>query len=210
MNRPVAFFDFDGTLTHGDTLLPFLRHLVGTPKYYLNLVLISPILGAYATKLLRNDIAKQMVLKRYLRGLNSEHLRNQGQIFSEQKIPRMQRKRGIEKLNWHQQRGHSCVLVSASLDIYLEPWAKTLGFDAVLASQLQYNAAGLATGRLVGKNCHGEEKAKRISDWLAERQPETTYAYGDTRGDYPMLRQADHAHIMKNNCFFDFTDIRER
>ena len=66
--RPMAFFDFDGTLTQGDTLMPFLRFMVGSPAYYAKLTWLGPVLAAYYTGLLRNDIAKQIVLKRYLAG----------------------------------------------------------------------------------------------------------------------------------------------
>ncbi|WP_257292907.1 haloacid dehalogenase-like hydrolase, partial [Endozoicomonas sp. ONNA1] len=54
----VAFFDFDGTLTTGDTLMPFLKYVLGRRKYYAKLFLVSPILVAYFAKVLRNDIAK--------------------------------------------------------------------------------------------------------------------------------------------------------
>ncbi len=48
-------------------------------------------------------------------------------------------------------------------------------------------------------NCHGEQKVVRLKAWLAGRfgadaaDKLTLYAYGDTSGDKPMLRMAQHA-----------------
>src|SRR5690554_3954422 len=89
--RPIAYFDFDGTLTTSDTLMPFLKYVVGSPVYYLKLAIITPILFAYATKLLRNDIAKQLVLKQYLAGRHVDDLFEHGRRFSEDIIPHMLR-----------------------------------------------------------------------------------------------------------------------
>ncbi|WNK21224.1 HAD-IB family hydrolase [Halomonas piscis] len=186
--QPVAFFDFDGTLTWGDTLMPFLRFAVGAPAYYARLAWLSPVLGAYAAGLLRNDIAKQIVLKRYLAGHAMAELQACGRRFAAEAIPAMLCPSGMAQLDWHQARGHECVLVSASLDIYLAPWAAQAGFSRVICSSLAQTAHGRVTGRLAGRNCHGAEKARRIAPLVARAAPATTYAYGDTEGDLPMLQ----------------------
>lgn len=185
---PVAFFDFDGTLTTGDTLLPFLKYVVGAPTYYAKLALLSPVLGAYATKLLRNDIAKEIVLRQYLAGYSLKELQDTGKRFSEEIVPTMLRPEGLERLEWHKGQGHDCVLVSASLDVYLEEWAERNGFTAALTSSLRQDECGRVTGHLNAANCFGWEKCLRIQDWIDTRKPDMTYAYGDSEGDMQMLR----------------------
>lgn len=145
--RPVAFFDFDGTLTTGDTLMPFLKFVVGTPTYYAKLALVSPVLAAYFAKLLRNDIAKQIVLKQYLAGYHIDDLFERGQRFCDEVIPTMLRPEGMERLRWHQEQGHECVLVSASMDVYLNAWAKREGFSEVICTALG-SVRKLRTGRI--------------------------------------------------------------
>jgi len=203
-NTPVAFFDFDGTLTTGDTLMPFLKFVVGAPKYYWYLILVTPILIAYALKLIRNDIAKEKVLKRYLVGYCIDVLRRKGEKFSQEVIPLMLRDEGITKLKWHQSQGHSCVLVSASFDIWLKPWADSNGFDDILTTQLEANE-GVVTGLIAGNNCYGQEKVRRIENWLEleARKPNYTYAYGDTKGDLPMTNFVSHGFMLKRNNFIE-------
>ena len=55
--RHLALFDFDGTVTEKDSLIDFIRFAAGTPAYYLGLLKISPVLTAYALKLLSNHAA---------------------------------------------------------------------------------------------------------------------------------------------------------
>ena len=202
--KAVAFFDFDGTLTTGDTLMPFLKFVVGAPRYYAKLALVSPVLAAYFAKILRNDIAKQIVLKCYLAGYHIDELIELGQRFSEEVISTMLRPEGMARLRWHKEQGHECVLVSASLNIYLDVWARENGFLDVICSKLQIDKRGRLSGNLRGNNCHGLEKLKRVQKWLeAGYHQSTTFAYGDATGDLPLLVSACHGYIWNKNskCF---------
>lgn len=206
-NTPVAFFDFDGTLTTGDTLMPFLKFVVGVPRYYWCLFLVTPILIAYILKLIPNDVAKQKVLKRYLSGYPLAELFEKGEAFSQEVIPTMLRNEGMERLRWHQTQGHTCVLVSASFDVWLKPWSDSNGFDDILTTQLE-TKNGMVTGLIAGNNCYGSEKVCRIEIWLdhEDREPSCTYAYGDTKGDLPMLNSVNKGLILRNNTFIIYTN----
>lgn len=201
MKGPVAFFDFDGTLTRRDTLLPFLRLINGTPKFVARMAYLSPVLAAYATKLMRNDVAKEIVLRHFLQGMQLDALQSYGRKFVDSVLPTLERPEGIERLRWHKAQGHSCVLVSASLDVYLEPWARKAGFDAWITSSLALDEEGRVSGRLEGGNCFGEEKVRRIKAWLDNKHCAALYAYGDSRGDLPMLNFADEGYLWARGEF---------
>jgi len=199
MSEVVAFFDFDGTLTHGDSLLPFLRMVRGTPRFVMDIVAVSPYLAAYTLRMLRNDVAKEALLQQSIGGLSIEHLREHGAQFSKNEIPTLLREDVYARLRSHQQQGHCCVLVSASLDVYLEPWAKIAGFEYCIASSMAVSPEGLVTGKINGANCHGQEKVLRIKRLLSEiGLPARTYAYGDTSGDIPMIAMADEGYWVKD------------
>ncbi len=186
-SRSVAFFDFDGTLTTRDSMMPFLRYVVGTASYYTKLALMSPVLAAYFVKLLRNDAAKQIVLKQYLAGYHIDDLFKLGERFSADIIPTMLRPEGMERLTWHQEQGHECVLISASMDIYLNAWATRHNFSEAICTSLSTDGQGYIQGSLAGPNCYGLEKKIRIQRKIASREPGMTYAYGDSDGDTEML-----------------------
>lgn len=103
-----------------------------------------------------------------------------------------------ERLRWHQEQGHVVVLVSASLQPYLDVLGDLLEVDAVLCTRLQ-SIDGLYTGELLGKNCRGEEKVSRLHEWcVAANIPAESvkYAYGDSSGDHQMLFSVDNGVLV--------------
>ena len=70
------------------------------------------------------------------------------------------------------------ILASASLEPYVRPLGEILGVDDVVCTRLERDAAGRLTGRLLGANCRGPEKARRVSEWLAEAGPHGGRALG--------------------------------
>jgi HAD superfamily hydrolase (TIGR01490 family) len=191
----VAAFDFDGTLTRHDTLLPFLRYFAGTKGFAATMIRLAPVLLVYALGMLRNDKAKESVLRRFFAGRPLAQVDAAGARFAASRLPALLRMTALARFDWHKRQGHTCVLVSASLAHYLEPWARQAGFDHVIASRLETDARGFITGRLVEGNCYGAEKARRLRALLAPKQPCTLYAYGDSRGDREMLALADHPYF---------------
>ncbi len=194
----VAAFDFDGTLTRSDSLLPFLRRGLGWPRLLLALLRCSPWLAAYALRLIRNDVAKARLLRVALRGRTVAEMDDWATRWLVQDFQGELRGWTMERLAFHQQAGHCCVLVSASPDIYLRRVASQLGFEGLICTEMQVQGS-IITGRMRTPNCHGEQKVLRLQSWLSGRfgpamaESITLHAYGDTAGDKPLLRLARHA-----------------
>ena len=210
----MAAFDFDGTLTHGDTLLPFLATALGWPRFAWALLRSSPRLVGHALRLVRNDIAKARLFKAALQGVPTADVQRWAERWASEQLPgqlRCDQDPTMVRLAWHRAAGHCCVMVSASPDIYLERAAEFLGFDGLICTQMEVEltgrelkepgvqVAGQLTGRMKTLNCHGKQKVIRLQAWLTERYDAaalagmTLYAYGDTSGDKPMLRMAQKA-----------------
>lgn len=192
----VAAFDFDGTLTWRDTLLPFLRRLLGLPTFLWVLFVCSPWLAGYALRLVSNHRAKAVLLQAALRGRRVEAVHGCAQDFVGRYLPGQWRPWALQQLLQHQHAGHRCVLVSASTSLYMHLVGQSLGVDAVLCTGMEV-VDGRYTGRLATANCHGEEKVRRLQAWLAAEYGTQTapelHAYGDTKGDLPLLRLARQA-----------------
>ncbi|MEP6589035.1 MAG: HAD family hydrolase [Polaromonas sp.] len=194
----IAAFDFDGTLTRRDTLLPFLVRGLGWPRFLLALLQCSPWLAGYALRLVRNDVAKARLLQVTLGGRSLAEMDDWTTRWLAEDFAGQLQDWGMSRLAWHRQAGHCCVLVSASPDIYLQRVARQLGFDGLICTEMEVQESCL-TGRMRTPNCHGEQKVLRLQAWLSARfggesaQAMLLYAYGDTAGDKPMLRLARHA-----------------
>jgi phosphatidylglycerophosphatase C len=193
-DRPVvAVFDFDGTLTKRDSFFPFLYWVAGPSVFWGGMASCSPALLAYFFRFWPNWRAKEAFLRHFLGNLTPEQLQLPAQQFALGGIPKLLRPEAVQRLRWHQEREHSIVVVSASLEDYLCPWAETMGIQRVLATRLEVQS-GRYTGRIQGKNCHGPEKVERLQEYLGDLSRYCLYAYGDTRGDSDLLAVATHSY----------------
>ena len=191
----VAAFDFDGTLTRRDTLLPFLLLSLGWPRLVWVMARCSPWLLGFALRLVPNHVAKRRLLHLAFAGRSVLEVDGWATHWLATLASQL-RPDALAQLAGHQRAGHRCVMVSASPDVYLQRAAQHLGFDALICTEMAVDH-GVLTGQLRTPNCHGEEKVVRLTQWLAAqelpRNRITLHAYGDTVGDQPMLRLADRA-----------------
>ncbi len=199
--RVVAAFDFDGTITRRDTVVPFLVYACGRARVAAALAAVSPQLTLALTGRGSRDDPKEALLRRLLAGRDAAPIAEAGRAFAQRLANDSTRLRPdtLEKVRWHRDQGHELVLVSASLSTYLEPLAPQLGFDAVLATTLQVGPDGRFTGRLVGRNCRGVEKVDRLRAWLGGHDPDecVIWAYGDSSGDTELLAMAHRPHRVR-------------
>lgn len=191
-SRVVAAFDFDGTITRRDTLLPFLVYACGRARVAAALATVAPRLTLALAGRGSRDDAKVALLERVVAGRDAAEIAAAGRAFADRLAGDTSRFRAdvLARVRWHRDAGHEVVLVSASLTTYLDPLAPRLGFDTVLATTLEVASDGRLTGQLVGLNCRGPEKVARLDAWLAGSAC-TLWAYGDSSGDDEMLARAD-------------------
>jgi HAD superfamily hydrolase (TIGR01490 family) len=193
----IAAFDFDGTLTYRDTLIPYLAFCCGWPRLiWAGFKNLPALLGYMLGHIDRKQI-KEIFLTELLKGLPISQLKESGTAFIHAHINSNLRPKGIERLKWHQSKGHRCILISANLNVNLEAWAKEMGFERLISSEVAADSAGNATGRLAGENCWGPEKRARLEKLLGSKSGYLLYAYGDSRGDQEMLELADFPFLNK-------------
>jgi HAD superfamily hydrolase (TIGR01490 family) len=183
---PIAAFDFDGTITDRDTLLPFLYRVAGPAS--LSRALAASLARARMDD--RRNEMKSVVLQRVFAGRSSAEIKAAGAAYARQLETKV-RPAMREQIEWHRQEGHRIVIVSASLHTYLDPLAHYLGVDGVLAVALEEDDRGRLTGDIVGANTRGPEKVVKLRAWAGD-QPDELWAYGDASGDAHLLRAATH------------------
>ncbi|MFC2505008.1 MAG: HAD-IB family hydrolase [Capnocytophaga ochracea] len=204
MNRPFAFFDFDGTLTVKDSLLPFLRKVSGSSTFYKKILFHSPVLLGYLLKFIENHRAKEIILSSFLSNKKESDIREISKQFAQDDLTIFLRSNGLQILRQCQNEGFSCVLVSASPEIYLKYWAANYGFDDVIGTRLQIQN-GILTGKIDGENCYGEAKVRRIKALYGSCFPNSR-AYSDSIADLPMLRLVDSPYLLRHGVFCSFTE----
>jgi HAD superfamily hydrolase (TIGR01490 family) len=189
--RTLALFDFDGTITTRDTFAPYLFKAFG--KVRVNLAFASLAVQALqvCSGLSTRDRFKERLLARLFTGADRARLESAGRDHAID-VTKWYRPGALERIRWHRERGHRLIMVSASLDLYLEHIAEGLGFDDLLCTQIECDGAR-ATGRMKGLNCRAVEKVTRVEQLLGKPLADfEVYAYGDSAGDTEMLQQARH------------------
>ena len=193
----VAAFDVDGTLTTADCVVPFLRRTAGT-SMLVRRMLRSPVGLAGASVRRDRNAFKAASAAATFRGLTMDTVEVDAALFAREIYERRLRDEVVESLRGHLDAGDTVVLVSASFEVYLRPLAELLGVHDVLAVRLEVDDNGILTGRLDGPNCRGAEKVVRLHEWLDQnaggRSAVHLSAYGDSRGDFELLADADDAH----------------
>jgi phosphatidylglycerophosphatase C len=202
----VAAFDFDGTISTTDSLRVFVRTTVGTPRFVAGALRASPWLIGAALRLVDRGTAKAAFLRACLGGRTRIQLEEDAQRFVAQRLPALLRPEMLSRLRQHRAYGHRIVLVSASPGLYLRPWAASIGFDAVLSTELAFDAHDRFNGEFAKPNCWGPEKVRRLEGWWRAAPPRVLFAYGDSRGDKEMAERADYAWIRGQGKLMPLTD----
>ena len=188
MKKAIAFFDFDGTITKKDTLLEFIRFSKGSLRFYLGFLINIHYLVAYKIKLISNQAAKEKVLEFFFKGTPVSVFAKQCGHFTKQVLPGLIRSKAQEEIEKLKSAGFIIVIVSASPENWIQTWCNDADVE-LIASRLEIKDDKL-TGKIIGKNCHGNEKVRRIMEKYVVTEYDEIYAYGDTSGDLPMLELA--------------------
>ena len=189
MQKIIALFDFDGTITTDDSLIRFIRFVVGDLKTLWGMVFLSPMLVVYKLKLIPNYKAKQMMLSYFFKGMDKQQFQKIAEEYSLKHIDTILRPKAMEKITWHKELGHKVIVVSASIECWIRPWCDQNGLD-LIATKIKVKD-GLITGKFLTKNCYGIEKVNRVKEAYNLDDYDRIYAYGDSRGDKELLGLAD-------------------
>lgn len=187
--KQIVAFDFDGTLTTKDTLLAFIRYACGSWAFAMGFLRHAPQLVLMKLGLYPNWKAKQKVFAHFFKGMKIEAFDDLCQRFAHDH-QHLLRSQGIKTLMQAQDDGAEVVIVSASIDNWVQPFFADV---TVLGTQIEVEN-GLLTGRFLTNNCYGQEKVNRILARYPNREDYRLTAYGDSRGDKELLAFADEAH----------------
>ena len=190
--KTIAFFDFDGTISTTDSMLQFLLFALGKKRVIMGAAVLLPVITLYLLRIISNSTAKKAVLRHFFRNTGYAELCETADRFGLQKLPLIVRPKALERIKWHQANGHTVVVVSASIKLWLRRWCDEMQVE-LIATELQIENGRFA-GSYAGANCNGEEKVRRIKAQFDLSQYAEIYAYGDSAGDLPMLAMAAHGY----------------
>jgi HAD superfamily hydrolase (TIGR01490 family) len=189
----IAAFDFDGTITTKDTLLEFIRFAKGNFFFFCGFALYFPLLIAYKLRLYPNWKVKQKMFSFFFKGMQIQHFNQLCNAFCSRNFIRLVRLNAQEAISKHIQQQDTIVIISASIENWVRPFARKLGIDTVLCTTIETDKSGCLTGRFTSANCYGDEKVRRLLQVFPNRGDYFLIAYGDSSGDNALLNLADQS-----------------
>lgn len=175
--RDLSVFDLDGTLILVDSFARLVRREIRRPRVALAAALRATRLvggdafAARAHAALADVLADEAYVARFLDGME-RHL--------DQRV--------VARCAECRTAGHLLVLVSASPDDYVRPFAKRLGFDEAHGSRA--TASGY-------RRLHGHEKLRLVDEHYARDRFRRTFAIGDSESDMPLLATFERHELIR-------------
>ena len=103
----------------------------------------------------------------------------------------------FELVERHRRSGDLLAIVTATNDFITRPIADCFGVATLIATELERDAAGRATGAIRGRPAFREGKIERVVQWLAGvgrtlADFERSTFYSDSTNDLPLLEHVSH------------------
>lgn len=186
---PIVVFDFDGTLSFRDSFTAFLAWRSRPLGWAGGLLRLAPAGLRYLFDRDRGRL-KAKAVREFLRGLRRTDLHRQCAAFAASPLGRRLIRPDAEQL-WAvwKDKGACLVIVTASPEEVVAPFAQALGADLLIGTRLAFDVQDRATGDLDGENCRGPEKVRRLQAAFGP-DIDLAAAYGDSAGDREMLALA--------------------
>jgi HAD superfamily hydrolase (TIGR01490 family) len=190
MSNTLALFDFDGTITRKDSFIEFIKFYKGLPSFYLGLIVLSPLLLLFKAGIIKNWTIKELVFTYYFKNEKYNNFRDHCREFGLNYIPALIKPMALEIINNHIKNNDRIVIISASFEEVLIDWCNNRHLELIGTRIEVIN--GSVTGKISGKNCYGTEKVNRLKQYLEISRYTDIYAYGDSKGDLPLIELSNH------------------
>jgi phosphatidylglycerophosphatase C len=196
----LVIFDLDGTITYRDTLLPYVTgYLARSGRTRLRMARLLPTLAAFAVGAADHAAVKAAFIRATLGAATRAQLAAWTQEFVPGVIATGSSPAALAMVKAHRAAGDRLVLMSASTDLYVPQIGDALGFDEVICTGVEFDAAGRLTGALTTANRRGAEKARCFEVLKQEHPGLETVAYGNAGSDLAHLRLADFPRLVNGS-----------
>ena len=193
MSKSLALFDFDGTLYLDDSFTQFIFYTLSKRHIVRRGIKILPWIQAYYANIYPAHAMRQKLYQHMFKHQKYVHIKKLAETYSHTLLKQLNPVL-LAQLKHHQALGHTVAIVSASLDLYLQPLSELLNVD-LICTQTEQRHHHL-TGHYLTPDCSGEQKKSRIQQQFPTDEFDEIYAYGNSHEDLAMLSLATHRFMV--------------
>lgn len=193
----LALFDLDHTLLEGDS-----DQLWG--DFLLQKGWIGPDYQQHKDEFFADYLAGRLDIHAFARlvlsplvGKREAELLTLRREFGNRLIAPRLRRAGMERIDWHRERGHRIVIITATNRFVAAASAELLDVGDLLASEPELQD-GVFTGELTGIPCFRDGKVQRLEQFCAAENLSSVdlHFYSDSHNDLPLLQHAHFPHVV--------------
>lgn len=200
MPTDLAIYDMDRTVTRTGTYTPFLLHAAkALNPVRLALAPVVPfVMLAYAARLIDRRRLKEINQRLLIGGrIPRAKLAPVAEDFADLIVRTNIHPGALRQIAEDKAAGRRLVLATASYRFYVEPIARRLGFDDVIATGSVAGLDDIIHARIDGENNYGPAKLRLIESWMEAQALDRAACrirfYSDHVSDWPALEWADEA-----------------
>ncbi len=195
----LAIFDIDYTLTKKETLIQFYKFIIKKKPF---LMLHFPKIAIsglfYLTKIFDAGKAKEMFIG-FIDGIKEDEMQDLVKEFYDKKLSTILYKDAIDTIKKLKSEGYKVYLISASAEFYLKELYNIKEVDKIIGTRFTLEG-GSYKRKIIGENCKGEEKVRRLKEVLKKENIEVdfknSYMFSDSLADLPLFKLVGHPYLI--------------
>lgn len=190
--KKLAIFDIDYTITKKETMMELFKYVVENDKRNLKFLPRAIYSGImFLLKIYDEKQAKEKFLK-FIEGMDEKELRKLIKNFYKDRLQTILYKDALKMMKDLKHKGYDIYLISASPEFYINEFYAIKEVDKIIGTKFKFKFEnGKFIRKMIGENCKGEEKVKRLIEFLKEQNIEVdfkeSYMFSDSLSDKPLF-----------------------
>lgn len=206
-NDKIVVFDFDKTLTNIDATLLLTRFILKNIGALYKYPFVLSIFIAFRLGLVSEQLFKEKLCLLLVKGRSIGNIKKIVNRFYDSYAKSLFNSKMIDILLSYSKEDFKIYIISSNFNFLIEPVLGLYPINGIL-STIAESDNSLFTGNLKGSVCNGNEKLLRASDILTKSTKIFSIGYGDSVGDYPLLKACDIAYIIKHRNSSKFNTFK--
>lgn len=207
----LALFDIDYTLTKKETSIELYKYMLKKDIKLIKYIPAHILTGlGYGIKVFSATDTKERFLK-FLKGKEEEEIKAIVKSFYREHLINLLYEDGLKAIKEYKARGYKIYLISASPEFYVNEFYNIEGVDKVIGTKFKMED-GIFTPIVIGKNCKGEEKVKRLMEEIKKENIDVDFKnscmFSDSLSDLPLLELVGNGYLINYNKKSKFTILR--
>lgn len=209
--KKLAIFDIDYTITKKETLMELFKYVIKKDKKNLRFLPRAIYCGImYAIGIYDERKVKETFL-RFIDGIKEEELAELVKEFYDERLKNILYDDALKMMKKLKNEGYDIYLISASPEFYVNEFYNIKEVDKVIGTKFGFEN-GTFVRKMVGNNCKGEEKVRRLNEILKDEKIEVdfkeSYMFSDSLSDKPLLDLVGKPYLINYKKNHDIEILR--